>query len=569
MLTCFILRILLLCCLGFIQFAFSYKLYGQRELVPLPLDKLNNDSLHEVIQQKEKEKDYKALGVIYGGIYNYYLYSSFKDSVIIYTHKAEENAYKAGDSSIYYFIQLQRAEFYTNALDFKAAKGHYEKALQYYLRTKNYTFQGSALGGLSYMYELQKDTFNMIKYLELFEASNKWSLDTSYIVSANHTRILIMINENKLDSAITLLKKNLWLINHAKKYGNGEHIRSFWREIELGLLAQSYYQKNNYGLAIRYLKEAQQFNKQLSDFNDQTIFRYRVLVNSYINNNQKDSAIKYVNTFFEQTKKALTNINPERINEITARYEAEKKQSQIEELERKNYLHQLTVSSQRKLNIAFASIFFIIVASAFFIIKNIRQKRKIALELSKQEMLYNEQLHVKKELEIRDRISRDLHDDVGGTLSSVKAYSEILEDNPNNPFIAELIKINSTEMLERLEVISWATNPQHDNLKSLKNMMIKFAAPLCHSTNIQFNIQSDGMDEEMLMSGEVRQNIFLVFKEAVNNMIKYADATECNTQLFIRNNHFVLQIADNGKGFEGTIKGTGNGCKNMQKEPKT
>ena len=168
-------------------------------------------------------------------------------------------------------------------------------------------------------------------------------------------------------------------------------------------------------------------------------------------------------------------------------------------------------------------------------------------------------------LQIRNRLHRDLHDDVGATLSSIKAYSEILKDKPDNPVIAKLIKDNSTEMLERLEVIAWATNPQHDHFKSLKSLMIKFATPLCHSRNIQCNIESNVISEEMLMPGEVRQNIFLVFKEAISNMIKYADATSCNIQLFIRSNQFVMQVTDNGKGFDGTIKGSGNGWRNMKK----
>jgi ligand-binding sensor domain-containing protein len=167
-------------------------------------------------------------------------------------------------------------------------------------------------------------------------------------------------------------------------------------------------------------------------------------------------------------------------------------------------------------------------------------------------------------LQIRNRLHRDLHDDVGATLSSVKAYSEILKDNPNNPVIAELIKDNSTEMLERLEVIAWATNPQHDNFKSLKNMMVKFAVPLCHSKKIQFYLES-AINEEIMIPGEVRQNIFLIFKEAINNMAKYADATECFIQLLMLNSHFHIKITDNGKGFDGTIKGTGNGFKNMEK----
>lgn len=171
-------------------------------------------------------------------------------------------------------------------------------------------------------------------------------------------------------------------------------------------------------------------------------------------------------------------------------------------------------------------------------------------------------------LQVRNRLHRDLHDDVGATLSSVKAYSEILRDNPGNLVISELIKENSTEMLEKLEVIAWATDPQHDHFKSLKNLMTKFATPLCYAKNIQCNIENKAINEDMLMPGEIRQNIFLVFKEAINNMIKYAEASVCSTNMFINNNQFVLQINDNGKGFDGSIKGTGSGWKNMQKRTK-
>jgi signal transduction histidine kinase len=180
--------------------------------------------------------------------------------------------------------------------------------------------------------------------------------------------------------------------------------------------------------------------------------------------------------------------------------------------------------------------------------------------------LFRYRLHQKlRVLQIRNRLHRDLHDDIGATLSSVKAYSEILKDNPDNPLIAELIRDNSAEMIERLEVIAWATNPQHDNFKSLKNRMIKFAAPLCHSKNIQCDIESEGLNEEVLIPGEIRQNIFLVFKEAMNNMMKYAEATACSTSMFIQHNRFVMQLKDNGKGFEGAVKESGNGLKNMQK----
>lgn len=166
---------------------------------------------------------------------------------------------------------------------------------------------------------------------------------------------------------------------------------------------------------------------------------------------------------------------------------------------------------------------------------------------------------------VRQRLHRDLHDDVGATLSSVKAYSEILKDNPNNPVIAELIKDNSTEMIERLEVIAWATNPVHDNFLSLKNKMLKFALPICHANKVHCTIESTGINDELQVPGEIRQNVFLIFKEAVNNCLKYAEASAISTSMFIQQKKFIVQVTDNGKGSDGKVKGSGNGWMNMQK----
>jgi signal transduction histidine kinase len=188
----------------------------------------------------------------------------------------------------------------------------------------------------------------------------------------------------------------------------------------------------------------------------------------------------------------------------------------------------------------------------------ILSQEKIIEEYEKSQALSLEMEHT------REQISRDLHDDVGATLSSVKAYSEILKDNPGNTVIAELIKDNAAEMIERLEVIAWATNPQHDNFKSLQSRMQKFAMPICHSQNIQCSFCSDDINDEITIPGEARQNIFLVFKEVINNMVKYASATKCSVKLLIDNHKFIMQIADNGRGLDGSIQGNGNGLANMR-----
>jgi signal transduction histidine kinase len=169
-----------------------------------------------------------------------------------------------------------------------------------------------------------------------------------------------------------------------------------------------------------------------------------------------------------------------------------------------------------------------------------------------------------KMLQLRNRIQRDLHDDVGATLSSVKVYSEILKDNPDTRVIAELIKQNASEMIDRLEVISWATNPQHDTFGSFIDKLNRFAIPLFLSKNIQYNLDSNGISRDIIIPGGVRQNLYLVAKEAINNTIKYSRAGNCTINTRIKNGKFIMEITDDGNGFDGSVKGSGDGLKNMK-----
>ena len=168
-------------------------------------------------------------------------------------------------------------------------------------------------------------------------------------------------------------------------------------------------------------------------------------------------------------------------------------------------------------------------------------------------------------VQLRNQLHRDLHDDVGATLSSIKAYSEILGRNGSDKIIQKLISENATEMIDRLEVISWATNPLHDNLKSLTEAMLRFARPATHAQGVELCFQSFIPGEAMPIPAHVRQHLLLIFKEAISNLLKYAGATRCEVTIMLRNQQFILCIKDNGKGYDGQIRGNGNGLRNMRK----
>lgn len=170
-----------------------------------------------------------------------------------------------------------------------------------------------------------------------------------------------------------------------------------------------------------------------------------------------------------------------------------------------------------------------------------------------------------KVLQVRNKLHRDLHDDVGATLSSVKAYSEILLTNPDNAVLPGLIKENAHEMIERLEVIAWATNPAHDSFSGLHHQISKWAIPLFHTNNIHLYIDVKGVSEQMVIPGEIRQNIYLIAKEALNNSLKYAQASNCTLQFLLQQGKLIMKVTDNGVGLASLIQGGGNGIKNMKR----
>src|SRR3954469_7607947 len=177
---------------------------GQREILPLPLDKLNRDSLNDVIQQKEKAKDYQALGDIYGGIYTYFFETNYADSTLLYATKAEENLLKAGDSSKYYFTQLYLGNMSIGGFDLNTAKSYYQRARDYYTRVKNYKLLTHCFSGFIDIYAALKDTPNMIKYNQLAMEANEKGKDTMLEVILQHRKAYLLVEKDKLDEAISL-----------------------------------------------------------------------------------------------------------------------------------------------------------------------------------------------------------------------------------------------------------------------------------------------------------------------------------------------------------------------------
>jgi signal transduction histidine kinase len=171
---------------------------------------------------------------------------------------------------------------------------------------------------------------------------------------------------------------------------------------------------------------------------------------------------------------------------------------------------------------------------------------------------------LKRIITVRQKISSNLHDDIGSTLSSINMYSQIAQLQPNDGNYINTIQENTQEVLAKLDDIVWATNPKNDKIKSVIERMDNFARPLLQAKNIQFLFNHNDEIEAHKISEATRQNLFLIFKEAINNIAKYAECKNCRVELSIHNKTIYCTITDDGIGFDATKSTQRNGLVNMK-----
>ena len=179
----------------------------------------------------------------------------------------------------------------------------------------------------------------------------------------------------------------------------------------------------------------------------------------------------------------------------------------------------------------------------------------------------------------RFRIARDLHDQLGANLTQVALLSEMAEADKGSPDEIEAharqIYQTARETTRSLDEIVWAVNPANDTLDGLANYACKYAQEYLALAGLRYRADIPAQLPAVNIPPEVRHNIFLAFKEAVNNVVKHARASEARIRLQLRAHgevsqpdSFILEIEDNGRGLGGLDAGaaaTRNGLRNMRK----
>jgi signal transduction histidine kinase/tetratricopeptide (TPR) repeat protein len=401
------------------------------------------------------------------------------------------------------------ADVYTNERQYKLAKEYYETAIKIADEINMPIEVSRSQHQLGLMYkqmgEIKRATENLNQSLKLAQALK----DSSLTKQIESTLIGIDLENRKAKTTESFLLSNL---NTTIRTGDRQR-----QAIEYSKLSEYYALKKEYQKAFNFLK------KQI-DLTD-------------------------------SVQGSLVLIT---LKELEEKYNTEKKEKEIALLKKDQELKTLALSRQRVV-ITSGIIALISVAIISFLLINryrVMNRTKRLLEIEK----------------VRNQIARDLHDDMGSALSSINILSQValteqntyLPDRQGNAQnYLQRIGEQSARMMEDMGDMVWSINPRNDSIQQVITRMREFATEIFETRNIEYHFD-ESIRQDLILTADQRKNLFLIFKESINNAAKYSGANRVDIRLRQQNQHLEMFIRDNGRGFDEEKVRAGNGLRNQR-----
>ena len=202
-------------------------------------------------------------------------------------------------------------------------------------------------------------------------------------------------------------------------------------------------------------------------------------------------------------------------------------------------------------------------------IRSYRHKQKLykqeLLTLQKENEVNTLKAKMQAREEERDRIAREMHDDIGSALTTILYLSDDLktQDKEAAIYSAERITTTASSVVDKMNEIIWSMNPDYDTLNNLIAYTRQHCAEFLRDHGLRYHLDLPQTISDLPLSGEQRRNIYLIIKEALHNIVKHAHATEVNIAFHLNDKNLDIAIHDNGKGLIQTSP-FGNGLKNMR-----
>lgn len=513
-----------------------------------------------------------------------YAFSGKYDSAVFYIDTAIHYAKIVGDVSRLALVYLNKADGLQNLSNYSATLKYCDTALVYAERSGNKDRLARIYDIMSDVYRIQKQyplaLIHLDKALGLYQQMD--NIQMAALVYYNKGSIYI--KTNKEDSGIHYIRTAIFIADSIKDIQNlsaynGELSRVYIKRKEFkeaeGLLQKAlgysrvtgnkvqeavihsffyelYEAQNYFSKAISSGLSAYDILKSVNDLGRQQGIA-ALLADAYFKTGNMGEAYR----FLKISRELNDSLVKQQFNEETAKlqtmFQVAQKDKEIQILGKDKEIQKQKLKQQRFLLITSAAIALLAFVGIGLLINRNRLRQKM------------------KELELRNQIAADLHDEVGSSLSSIHMLSQIATQQPGGDIahqdILTRMSTNAKETMDKMGDIVWMIKPGESEGSNLKQRMERFAYEICSSRNIDTIIKLDEL-EKVKLKMEQRKNLYLVFKEALNNAVKYSGTEKIMVSILSQNKQLELLVKDYGKGFNPETTGRGNGLDNMKNRAK-
>ncbi|MEO5562101.1 MAG: ATP-binding protein, partial [Chitinophagaceae bacterium] len=324
--------------------------------------------------------------------------------------------------------------------------------------------------------------------------------------------------------------------------------------------------------ARNYLDTALQITRQY-DYSHQ-------LKNVYLNRYHLEkakgdfaTAIVYLDSF-NVLRDSIQHVEDgNRIEFLDAKYQAEKKETQINQLQAEKEIQRLNIRQKNGLNYALIILSLILVLFALLFYRNFKQKQKLQhqriSELETQQQLTATEAVLKGEEQERSRLAKDLHDGLGGMLSGIKYSFQTMKGNlimtPDSQQAFERSMDMLDSSIQEMRRVAHNMMPEALVKFGLDTALVDFCNDINQSGALQVNYQSIGM-ENAIIEQTTAITIYRIVQELINNTMKHAAAKTAIIQVSKTDSEISITVEDDGKGFNPEIlqRANGIGWNNIQ-----
>ncbi len=320
-------------------------------------------------------------------------------------------------------------------------------------------------------------------------------------------------------------------------------------------LAETYNEMKQYRLAKSLLDKAYAMAKKnkvgLSEFRN----IYREYANANLGLGNYKNAIPWYDKYM-QSKDSLSSLEAKTLLED---YELKLRQAEAGQklAEKQRQISRLEQARQRQnlWTLIAALVGVVVVSGLLFAYVYSRQRQRT----SDNALLAAERAHelavVQSELQgqqkERRRIAKEMHDDMGASLTAIGLLSEVVKTRMGTATTPEVEKIStiSADMITTMNEIIWSLNTKNDSLNGLIAYTRAYASEFIDNTDLHLQTQVNESPQEITIRGADRRNIFLTVKEALNNVVKHARATQVSLLIRPETGRLLIEVGDNGQGF--------------------